>query len=411
MTRPRPPMTRRVVLHVGLPKTGTTYLQTVLAHHRDALRETGVLYPFVRPQAMFLGAVEVRGSREKFGLTAEDVAGTWQALCDRVLSHAGTSVISHEILGGAEPDEIAAALAPLAGIEVDVVVTARDLGRQATAHWQEEVKLGDTRSFAELERDQLRADVPEGARPHFWHAQDYAAALRRWATAVPAERVHLVAGPPPGAPPDVLWHRFAEACGVSQEADAVVDADAVAPANRSLTTEAIALLREVNRQLDGRLTPREHARLVKRELAEGRLAERPGTPPRTPASLADVLMPAAAAWRSEVEAGRYAVHGSLDDLTPVLAGSGDPHPDAVPHGVPDPAEVADLVREVLQRAEALRVDSGHEGTGNSGRAAPPALSRAGRLRRRLGLHRDRPRRLGLLDGERHGQPERGDRDD
>jgi hypothetical protein len=401
----------RVVLHVGLPKTGTTYLQTVLAHHRDALRETGVLYPFVRPQAMFLGAVEVRGSREKFGLTAEDVAGTWQALCDRVLSHAGTSVISHEILGGAEPDEIAAALAPLAGIEVDVVVTARDLGRQATAHWQEEVKLGDTRSFAELERDQLRADVPEGARPHFWHAQDYAAALRRWATAVPAERVHLVAGPPPGAPPDVLWHRFAEACGVSQEADAVVDADAVAPANRSLTTEAIALLREVNRQLDGRLTPREHARLVKRELAEGRLAERPGTPPRTPASLADVLMPAAAAWRSEVEAGRYAVHGSLDDLTPVLAGSGDPHPDAVPHGVPDPAEVADLVREVLQRAEALRVDSGHEGTGNSGRAAPPALSRAGRLRRRLGLHRDRPRRLGLLDGERHGQPERGDRDD
>jgi hypothetical protein len=401
----------RVVLHVGLPKTGTTYLQTVLAHHRDALRETGVLYPFVRPQAMFLGAVEVRGSREKFGLTAEDVAGTWQALCDRVLSHAGTSVISHEILGGAEPDEIAAALAPLAGIEVDVVVTARDLGRQATAHWQEEVKLGDTRSFAELERDQLRADVPEGARPHFWHAQDYAAALRRWATAVPAERVHLVAGPPPGAPPDVLWHRFAEACGVSQEADAVVDADAVAPANRSLTTEAIALLREVNRQLDGRLTPREHARLVKRELAEGRLAERPGTPPRTPASLADVLMPAAAAWRSEVEAGCYAVHGSLDDLTPVLAGSGDPHPDAVPHGVPDPAEVADLVREVLQRAEALRVDSGHEGTGNSGRAAPPALSRAGRLRRRLGLHRDRPRRLGLLDGERHGQPERGDRDD
>ena len=157
MTRPR----QRVVLHVGLPKTGTTYLQAVLAHHRDALREAGVLYPFVRPQAMFLGAVEVRGSHEKFGLTAEDVAGTWQALCDRVLAHAGTSVISHEILGGAEPDEIAAALAPLAGIEVDVVVTARDLGRQATAHWQEEVKLGDTRSFAELEHDQLRADVPD----------------------------------------------------------------------------------------------------------------------------------------------------------------------------------------------------------------------------------------------------------
>jgi hypothetical protein len=377
-----------VVLHVGLPKTGTTYLQAVLAHHRDALREAGVLYPFVKPQAMFLGAVEVRGSREKFGLAAEDVAGTWQALCDRVLAHAGTSVISHEVLGGAERDEIAAALAPLAGIEIDVVVTARDLGRQATAHWQEEVKLGDTRSFAELERDQLRADVPQGERPHFWHAQDYAAALRRWATTVPSERVHLVVGPPPGAAPEVLWQRFAEACDISQEAEAVVDADAVAPANRSLTTESIALLREVNRELDGRLTPREHARLVKRELAEDRLADRPGTPPRTPASLADVLMPAAAGWGREIAASGHPVHGSLDDLTPVLAGPGDPHPDAVPPGVPDPAEVADVVLEVLRRAEALRVDSGHEGTGNTGRAADPARSLAGRLRRRLGLDRD-----------------------
>ena len=50
---------QRVVLHVGLPKTGTTYLQALLAGHRDALREAGVLYPFVKPQAMFLGAVEV----------------------------------------------------------------------------------------------------------------------------------------------------------------------------------------------------------------------------------------------------------------------------------------------------------------------------------------------------------------
>ena len=64
-------MTRRVVLHVGLPKTGTTYLQALLAHHRDALRGAGVLYPFVKPQAMFLGAVEVRGSHEKFGLSRE----------------------------------------------------------------------------------------------------------------------------------------------------------------------------------------------------------------------------------------------------------------------------------------------------------------------------------------------------
>src|SRR6476659_1038381 len=85
---------RRVVLHVGLPKTGTTHLQALLAAHRDPLREAGVLYPFVRPAAMCHGAFEVRGSHAKCGLAAEDVAGSWQALCDRVRDFPGVSVVS-----------------------------------------------------------------------------------------------------------------------------------------------------------------------------------------------------------------------------------------------------------------------------------------------------------------------------
>ena len=108
---------------------------------------------------------------------------------------------------------------------------------------------------------------------------------------MPAERVHLVVCPPPGAAPDLLWRRFADACGITRAADGVVDPTAVGPANQSLTTEAIAVLRELNARLAGRITPREHARFVKRELGEDRLAGRPGTPPRTPSSLGEVLLP------------------------------------------------------------------------------------------------------------------------
>ena len=382
MTLPDVP---RVVVHVGLPKTGTTYLQAVLAHHRDALREAGVLYPFVKPQAMFLGAVEVRGSHAKFGLSADEVAGSWQAIADRVRAHDGVSVVSHEILGGAEPDEIAAALTAYDGLELDVVITARDLGRQATAHWQEEVKLGDVRSFADFERDQFRADHPSAGRPrpHFWHAQDYAAALGRWSTAVPAERVHLVVCPPPGAPAEVLWGRFAEACGIDA---GLVAPRAIAPANTSLTTEAVALVRALNVELDGQLTPREHARFVKREVAEERLAGQPGTPLRTPAALGDVLVPAAQTWSRAVLAGGHPVHGDLADLDPRLATAGEPHPDDVPPGLPDPGEVAELAREVLRRVRAWRVDSGHDGTGNPGSAADSAGA-AQRLWRRVRLRR------------------------
>ncbi len=335
----------RIVVHVGLPKTGTTYLQGLLRDHRDRLRAAGVLYPFLRPGALFHGAVEVRGSHAKFGLAAEEVAGTWAELCARARDFDGTTVLGHEVLAGATTDQVRAALAPLAGLDVHVVVTARDLGRQATAHWQEEVKLGATWSFAEFEREQLRADTgpdagPDagGVRPHFWHAQDFADCLRRWSVVVGPDHAHLVVAPPPGAAPQELWRRFADALEVDP---AVVDAD-VPPANPSLGAAEVALLRAVNAELAGRLDARTYNRVVKRSYAEGRLAGRPGPRARTPEHLRALLAEVTARWLAEVAAAGHPVHGDPADLAPVTAAAGDPHPDDVT--LPeDPAAVAQVL--------------------------------------------------------------------
>lgn len=333
-----------VVLHVGLPKTGTTYLQRLLADNRDRLREAGVLYPFLRPGAMFEGAVEVRGSAAKFGLDPRQIAGTWAALCERARGFEGTTVISHEVLAGATPEQIAAALEPLHGLDVHVVVTARDLGRQATAHWQEEVKLGATMSFAEFERDQLRADTgrdagPDagGVRPHFWHAQDFADALRRWGHGLPPERAHLVICPPPGAPREQLWTRFAESLGVDA---AALDPLAVAASNPSLGAPEIALVRAVNRALGERLPAGVRNRIVKREWAEGVLAARDTPRPRTPAQLRETLAAPTRQWVEEVRAAGWAVHGDPADLLPVTGEPGEAAPDQpVPPGE-DPVALA-----------------------------------------------------------------------
>jgi hypothetical protein len=334
-----------VVLHVGLPKTGTTYLQRLLADHRDHLREGGVLYPFLRPGAMFEGAVELRGSAAKFGLDPARIAGTWAELCRRARQFDGTTVISHEVLAGATVEQIDAALEPLRGLEVHVVVTARDLGRQATAHWQEEVKLGATMSFADFERDQLRADTgrdagPDagGERPHFWHAQDFADALRRWSRQLPPERAHLVIGPPPGAPRAELWTRFARAAGIDA---ALVEPPASAPSNPSLGAPEIALVRAVNAALGERLTAAERNRLVKREWAEGVLAARDSARPRTPAELEQLLAAPTQAWVREVLAAGYSVHGEPADLAPVVADAAAAPPDQPLPPREDPAALAD----------------------------------------------------------------------
>ncbi|MCR6031468.1 hypothetical protein GGQ22_08400 [Nocardioides sp. zg-579] len=368
----------RVVLHVGLPKTGTTYLQSLLASQREALRAGGVLHPFVRPGAMFRSAVELRGSHAKFGLAEDDVAGTWAAVCERARQHDGPVLLGHEVLAGATPAQVAATLAPLEGVEVDVVVTARDLGRQATAHWQEEVKLGDTRSFADVEAEELRADTgrdagPDagGRRPHFWHAQDWGWALERWSTAVPAERVHLVVCPAPGAEPAELWRRFAAAARIDP---GLLDAGAVPAANPSLGRPEVALLRAVNAELAGRLDREAYLRVVKKEYAEGVLAAgsagaagaagsagaagaagsagsagsgSAADRPRTPDRLRGLLESVTDRWLAELAAGAHPVHGDPAELRPVVGAPGDPDPDVPLPADADPAAVA---RDLLARA-------------------------------------------------------------
>ena len=333
---------QRVVLHVGVPKSGTTYLQGLLGANRDRLRAAGILYPFIHPGAMFRGAVEIRGSHEKFGLSADDVAGEWAALCDRAQEHEGTTIISHEVLAGANRRQIQTALEPLAGIEVHIVVTARDLGRQAVAFWQEEVKLGATYSFEEFAEEQLRRDPgpgpgPDdgGLRPHFWYSQDFADCLQRWAGRMAEGRAHLVPLPRPGVEPEELWRRFAAAAGIEP---GVIDTTHHAPANPSLGVEQIALLRAVNAELGGRLERRDYLQRVKQEYAEGVLARRPGRRAQTPYELGEVLERATASWVAHVEREKVVVHGDLDDLAPVLAAEDEPGPDDIeltedPHAI------------------------------------------------------------------------------
>ena len=95
----------RLYLHVGVPKSGTTFLQRALLSNQDGLREAGFLYPGADHEEMFRAAMDVRSSYETWGRKPEDVAGAWQRLCTQARAFDGTSIISHEILGAASPEQ------------------------------------------------------------------------------------------------------------------------------------------------------------------------------------------------------------------------------------------------------------------------------------------------------------------
>lgn len=358
---------RRLYLHVGLPKTGTSHLQGILARSRSRLRELGYVYPFVRPEGMFHAAVELRGQHARWGLDPAVVDGTWEALCGIARGFDGSAIISHELLGGATAEEVSRARSMLPDGELHVVVTARDLARQVTAHWQEQVKNGRTYSFAEYAEEVLdpsRSDRVDA----FWVEQDLPGVLARWSHGLPPDRVHVVVCPPRGAPREELWRRFAAALDLDPGAVAPPATDpATDPptesANDSLGAAQVALLRRVNLALGDRLEQPRYAHVVKRYFAQRLLAGVAGAPAVAPEELRGVLTETTSRWQHALARDGYRVHGRLDDLTPVRFAGRIEDVDAVPaaellHGVPD--VLASLVVELhaLRQGSAAPEPSG-----------------------------------------------------
>jgi hypothetical protein len=374
-----PGTTRRVVLHLGVPKSGTTFLQRALWRHREDLLRQGVRPAGDQQQDMFHAAIEVRDVHDFWGFDRERLAGTWQRLCQGARTHRGTTVMSHELLGAAREDQVAAALAPLEGLDVHLVLTARDLARQVTSEWQERVKNGNTISFAgfrrSLETQVRRGDYSSG----FWRNQHLVGVLDRWAPGFAPEKVHVVVAPPSGAAPDLLWRRFAEAAGFDGTAfDPTRTEEA---ANQTLGSVQVALLRKVNEALDGRVKQPHYARVVKRQFAQRTLAAQRSGKPGCPPELVDRLRELAEEQNAELTARGYRVHGDLAELVPERPAGEWTDPDAVDASAEVEAAAAAIAELLVEKAAPGRRRRG-SGRGPGGDDDGPGL--LGRVRARVG---------------------------
>jgi hypothetical protein len=306
-------MSRVVYLHVGAPKTGTTYLQDRLAHNKVALRGHGVHYPLGLHASHFRPALDVL--QRPWGGLQEDVDGEWDALAARVRRLSGTVVISHEILAGAKPDQVRRVMASLEGSEVHVVYSARDLARQIPAEWQEGVKHQRKVAFGSFLR-QVQGAKRVKPTLWFWRVQSLPDVLSRWSQGLPPARVHLVTVPQTGAPRDELWDRYCRAFCI----DPVWAPEESERENVSIGAAETYLLRKLNRRLrQAELPSEDYRRLVRELVVHQTLAQRPNM---TRVS----LPPAAFGWAEEVaeewvewvRGSGIDVVGDVDELRPVL---------------------------------------------------------------------------------------------
>ncbi|WP_395690445.1 hypothetical protein [Nocardioides sp.] len=306
-------MSRRVYLHVGAPKTGTTYVQDRLAVNAKELAGHGVHLPTTSslvdpPLAHFRAALDLLG--QDWGGTPGHADGAWDALVRRIQRRSGTVVVSHEILAPATPAQVAKVMRDLAGSEIHVVYTVRDLARQVPAAWQESVKQGRRWSYRRF------LDRFVKGRTWFYRAFDVPRVLGTWGAGLPPDHVHVVTVPPSAddSTGDVLWERMCAALRIDP-AWAPVDSDR---SNRSLGIAETQVIRQLNRRMDRRaMRESYYDELIREMLAQGELVRRRSAAVTLPPDRYPWAQERAERWIEWIEGSGVHVVGDVDDLRPV----------------------------------------------------------------------------------------------
>lgn len=233
-------MARRVHLHIGLPKTATSYLQTILWGSREQLRADGLLLPGDQRRDHLWSS---RVIREDPNLAAfpEVQQTAWERVRTEVAGWSGDALISHEFLAAASAEQAGRAIEALAPAEVHLVVTAREPLGLFAASWQESLKNRATTPMADYSRS-----VSGSANAVWnWRTLDLRLVLGRWARHLPAERVHVLPLPGPGSAREEIWLRFAGVLGLDGSS---YDLSGSFP-NQSMGVAEAETLRRVNEEL------------------------------------------------------------------------------------------------------------------------------------------------------------------
>jgi hypothetical protein len=304
----------RVYLHIGEPKTGTSFLQRCLWSNRAWLAAQGVVLPGYNHQDHNRASRDVREAPRAPSDPADPWAGDWDVLTGQALLARGTAVISDEILAACNPGQAGRALRSLASAEVHIILTLRDFASLLPAEWQESVKCRGTVPW-EAWLDSVIDAAPAADRRRrswFWTVHDTLATLDMWSRNIPPDHVHVITVPQHG-PPDLLWIRFASVLGIDPGGVDLTEARV----NPSLGVPEAEFLRRFNEVLPQDVPSWFYTRDIKRILALDLLPSRPrqlrlGLPPHRQEWATEQAEILAAGLRD----AKYDIVGDLGELLP-----------------------------------------------------------------------------------------------
>lgn len=301
-----------ILLHIGPYKTGSTAIQQSLFDRRAELAEHGVHYPDAWRRLFREGHSLMRWAPRGREIPPPSV---WDDFAAGIRARTERVCISTEDFGRLRnPDRARKIVTDLGADRLHVLAVARAYDRLLPSHWQERVKSTEKLTYDEWLHQVFEGHDAQAAHRSFWTSHDIERMATQWLDVLPPERFTVVVSDD------------SDRLLLSRTFERLLDLPdgLLAPtgrANRSLSANAVEMVRLVNQAFaDHGWSDRHYRALVRRGVVAG-LQTVPGSP-------YDVAMPALPDWvrplvaersRARVEAIRslgIRVVGDLDLLLP-----------------------------------------------------------------------------------------------
>ena len=304
---------RARLFHVGIPKSGTTALQTAASAGRTELYDNGVLYPG-RKFNHRLAVLSFMGRRWGWSNDAVPPRRHWDELMAEIEGeHQRRVLFGHEFASESDA-EMAKQFVDAIGENCHIAVTLRSPGEILPSAWQQYVKAGISRPFDSW-LEAVIADPPNrNVTKGFHDRNDQAGVVQRWADAAGADRVTVVVLNK--QQPELLYGAFEALLDLP---DGILASHAVggSSSNRGLTLEEVELFRALNAIIRKRgVEWKDYERIVRqgahRRIMENRRSDeqRPQLPPWAVKRAAEI----GAGYAEAIASTGVQVIGDLDKL-------------------------------------------------------------------------------------------------
>ncbi|MEY3103532.1 MAG: hypothetical protein RL256_554 [Actinomycetota bacterium] len=236
---------KRLIIHPGFHKSGTTALQESFALNRPLLRENGIFYPPIGSKAHHRVAWAL--TQRPWGWSKRGGEKTPEKYWDRMSSRINgakeeTVILSSEFFSEIDGERIRKIRSEIKGRDIQILFTLRPLAKLLPSSYQQYLKYGITIEYEDWLHAILDKPGESKVSPTFWKRHSHGKVVARWVDIFGKSNVTLLIVNE--AQPTFLFdeiNKFLNLPTGSLNA-------APSGSNRSLTMEEISLLLELNRQ-------------------------------------------------------------------------------------------------------------------------------------------------------------------